>query len=292
MKMRNGFVSNSSSSSFIIAFPKKPETKEDIKSMVFGGNEAFSSPWSYMEESFQTNEASEFLLNSLSFNRRKVICDLLDEYASEISYAIHNIAEYADEDCNVFLGVQGVSLEDHSRTYIQNLVADLSRFDGSVDWRKMADEEIEYERIHINKVRALEEKEIKLTRSLEKKHGLDNFKCLWENDFKKMTRLAVAQYHKAKRDYDQKYKKFVEDNKEIKAIAMQLGELGGIYGRRSERMGVAKVMAKAKTRMFLKNNENKVLTIVELSDNEGSMQAAMEHGNIFNTLSHERFSHH
>lgn len=36
MKVRNGFVSNSSSSSFVVAFPKKPETAEDVKEMMFG----------------------------------------------------------------------------------------------------------------------------------------------------------------------------------------------------------------------------------------------------------------
>lgn len=36
MKIRNGFVSNSSSSSFIVAFPKKPETENELKDILFG----------------------------------------------------------------------------------------------------------------------------------------------------------------------------------------------------------------------------------------------------------------
>lgn len=35
MKIRNGFVSNSSSSSFLIAFNKVPESREDIKEFLF-----------------------------------------------------------------------------------------------------------------------------------------------------------------------------------------------------------------------------------------------------------------
>ena len=36
MKTRNGFVSNSSSSSFIVAFPRKPESVDETRTMVFG----------------------------------------------------------------------------------------------------------------------------------------------------------------------------------------------------------------------------------------------------------------
>ncbi len=36
MKIRKGFISNSSSSSFVVAFPHKPESVEDLKTMMFG----------------------------------------------------------------------------------------------------------------------------------------------------------------------------------------------------------------------------------------------------------------
>lgn len=39
MKVRKGFVSNSSSSSFVVAFPRKPESVEDVKEMMFGKQE-------------------------------------------------------------------------------------------------------------------------------------------------------------------------------------------------------------------------------------------------------------
>lgn len=35
MKIRNGFVSNSSSSSFVVIFPKVPKSAEDVKNMLF-----------------------------------------------------------------------------------------------------------------------------------------------------------------------------------------------------------------------------------------------------------------
>jgi len=48
MKTRNGFVSNSSSSSFIIAFPHKPMSVDDLRLMVFGNadpDEMRYPPW-------------------------------------------------------------------------------------------------------------------------------------------------------------------------------------------------------------------------------------------------------
>jgi hypothetical protein len=36
VKIRNGFVSNSSSSSFLVVFPKKPKTVSDVKDQLFG----------------------------------------------------------------------------------------------------------------------------------------------------------------------------------------------------------------------------------------------------------------
>ncbi len=50
MKIRNGFVSNSSSSSFIVAFPHKPEDIEDLKKMLF--NDKTSHYYDFREESY------------------------------------------------------------------------------------------------------------------------------------------------------------------------------------------------------------------------------------------------
>jgi len=50
MKIRTGFVSNSSSSSFVVALPHKPKDVEDLKKMLFGKQEWFYKGYSYNDE--------------------------------------------------------------------------------------------------------------------------------------------------------------------------------------------------------------------------------------------------
>jgi len=48
MKIRNGFVSNSSSSSFLVAFPHKPKNVEDVKEILFTKNQNdYPNPFVY-----------------------------------------------------------------------------------------------------------------------------------------------------------------------------------------------------------------------------------------------------
>jgi hypothetical protein len=45
MKLRTGFVSNSSSSSFIVAFSVLPKTKEELQAMLFGDEKVYPNPY-------------------------------------------------------------------------------------------------------------------------------------------------------------------------------------------------------------------------------------------------------
>jgi len=62
MKIRNGFISNSSSSSFIVIWDKKPESKEEIKEILFKDKENIYFD-SYYGSIFSTIKLAETIFN-------------------------------------------------------------------------------------------------------------------------------------------------------------------------------------------------------------------------------------
>jgi len=68
MKTRKGFVSNSSSSSFIIGFEKKPKTPEELQELMFPNEEQFFHP--YDECSYPVKKIAEYVFEDVSKARQ------------------------------------------------------------------------------------------------------------------------------------------------------------------------------------------------------------------------------
>ena len=62
-KIRYGFISNSSSSSFILALDRKPETIEDMKELLFGTDEFYPDP--YRDGGYPTLKVAETVFNDI-----------------------------------------------------------------------------------------------------------------------------------------------------------------------------------------------------------------------------------
>ncbi len=56
MKIRNGFVSNSSSSSFLVVFPREPKSAEEVRTMLFDENEKL---YGYYDDNYSVQHVAE-----------------------------------------------------------------------------------------------------------------------------------------------------------------------------------------------------------------------------------------
>jgi hypothetical protein len=65
VKIRAGFVSNSSSSSFVVAFPTIPHSVEEIKQLLFADKEIYSYEFSPKDESYTTQRVSETVASDM-----------------------------------------------------------------------------------------------------------------------------------------------------------------------------------------------------------------------------------
>lgn len=80
MKLRAGYVSNSSSSSFIVAFEKVPTTKKELKEVLFGKREEYHSPFN--NEVWSTEDVAEKVWTDLAKKTPATLESIIDTIKS------------------------------------------------------------------------------------------------------------------------------------------------------------------------------------------------------------------
>src|SRR5674476_1326593 len=104
MKIRNGFVSNSSSSSFIVAFPEKPTSVMHLQKMLFGDLIDFPNPYVYgdRQPTFPTLQIAQTVWSEIQAQKPNDMKNIIEssdgwmEDAPELDYSPDDTKEQRD----------------------------------------------------------------------------------------------------------------------------------------------------------------------------------------------------
>jgi hypothetical protein len=94
MKIRTGFVSNSSSSSFVVLFPKEPKNATDVKNMLFSKGEA-SYPNPYYDPEWESGDDESYPVENVA---ETVWNDICNQEKNDMERAKEILSGGYDED--------------------------------------------------------------------------------------------------------------------------------------------------------------------------------------------------
>lgn len=262
MKIRSGFVSNSSSSSFIVAFPKKPASAEDVLQAMFPNNPTgnLQSPWDHVEMDISHTRISEQVFSDLDEAKFKVSKkDLIQEFASR--YFVMNKKLY---------------YEDAGEEYYATA-------------RELADEYVCVHEEHETERKEFDQFERDMIRHHVGPYVPHAYKN-GTNYSAKPNRPYTDEEIKAYDDYEKASDKFRETNAEFIARREKHNYADRNYWRRT---GVlARKLGRADLEKFLKDTDGAFIGKFQYADEDGSYFAILEHGGIFSNLKHIQISHH
>jgi hypothetical protein len=282
MKIRKGFVSNSSSSSFVVAFPKEPKSFDDVYEAMFNSKEGGISI--YDQDGMSHSQIAQRVWKDIKsgtdyeysgYGRRIKVGQ--DEIAEELS---HRYNYWSKDSCVVSWGSTTDELGGHWSVPVGKYHG--SDKDTLIKLRDIiiATEKKEREiRQRQHEIMKTEFKGRKAPYAYKGRKNHDTGEPYTQEEID-----AYEAYCHEKEEFQKNHKEYQDLEKaEIKSWDIK-------YSKQEE---LRKKLAKADAREFMSDNKDAFFVVLSYSDNDGwPDEGTLEHGDIFRNLPFIRISHH
>jgi len=284
MKVRKGFVSNSSSSSFVIAFPKEPESFEDVYEAMFGSKEGGISiydndgmshtqiaqkVWDDIKTGFEKETKEEWEDTYVPATEQDIAKEFSHRYHYwSASSCVHIWQAQADE-------IGGQWSDPISKYYGSDKDTLIELRDHIVRMEKKEKDIREQQRIIL-------ENEFKVPKASYAYKGGNHY----DGDKEPYTDEEVTAYDA----YSHAEEEFKREHETYVKLGLELNDTWGAkYAKEDE---LRKKLGKADAHEFVSDNKDAFFAILSYSDNDGGWGCTMEHGKIFSRLPCVTISHH
>jgi hypothetical protein len=253
MKIRNGFVSNSSSSSFVVVLPKEPYCPSELKEMLFGDEKGAISIYHYNPIKFIDIASRVFKDISSAKDNKKNIWPKIANLSSLI-----DIFKYMP-----YYNINGPSLE-----YAKDLDEHGGRWENLGEFLTPDDENL----------KKLRDWAIKLKKS-------------WDDYLNSKAEIINKAFPSHNHnDFSQKVEKFRKTDKKYLALEKNQKNITDKLYKEEDKLRI--IIAKQQAKAFLNKHKGKFIFITSYSDNLGEEESTLEHGDIFYNIPHIKISNH
>ena len=282
MKIRNGFVSNSSSSSFVVILPKEPIGYSDLKEFMFGKERGAISVYNYDPLTF------EQIVTRVSQD--------IDKAKNSSATKKDRYGIYYNTPCMASLDIL-VDLFKYMYYYETRKndidIDDRDEFGGK--WRIQDPDLLGFDKKTLDKLRDVILKREKFSseyhekiNEIVKKNFPDYTPYAYKGgkgtDGVPFTKKQINDYTR----YERARNIFHKTDKEyLKLEKQERKEQDISYAKENE---LRKIIATKDAKRFLKNNKGAFIFVVNYGDENG--ESTLEHGDIFRNVKHIRISQH
>jgi len=272
VKIRDGHVSNSSSSSFIVAFPRKPKSAKDVLEFMFNGKEG-GVGCDYIDDGLSYRQVAERVWNDISLKNAAngTPAQIIEEMSGRYHYS-------SNRGGGGTFWMNG-HVEEDGGSWPQ----DRNRYFGYDE--KLLNEFKQHVIDSEDEDKKLQEEEHKILRKLKAptaKYAYEGGKDVFTKQ--QLTKAEI----KAHEAYQEALKQFRETNPEY--LAWQKKQRAFWDKKWKKDQALRDKIAKVDAQNFLDDNKGKFIFIVSYADDGG--EAVMEHGRIFRNVPHVVVNHH